>query len=253
MTSRLRQLFGESKTAKRGDRLEAVSSRKACGAGPLLSATLATLPLNCRRAHFLRLATSLRFVRLKVVAKNPATTWLSSSVSVTTYHFLEGAQKQDKLAAFFLERLSERYVRPIEGNSSRHGFTTMAVSCLLIETLEQFWNGWSETPPRQGKNAFVQFISRTPSLACLKAHAADFYTNVRCGILHQGETKGGWMIGKTGPLFDSHSLKLNADLFHAEVKSAMVVYADQLKVSGWNDDIWIKFRLKMSAILANCA
>jgi hypothetical protein len=38
MTSRLR-IFLESKTAKRGDRLEAVSSREACGAGPLLSAT----------------------------------------------------------------------------------------------------------------------------------------------------------------------------------------------------------------------
>jgi hypothetical protein len=31
--------FPESKTAKRGDRLEAVSGREACGAGPLLSAS----------------------------------------------------------------------------------------------------------------------------------------------------------------------------------------------------------------------
>ena len=38
MTSRLSQI-SESKTAKRGDRLEAGSGRQACGAGPLLSAT----------------------------------------------------------------------------------------------------------------------------------------------------------------------------------------------------------------------
>jgi hypothetical protein len=40
--------FLESKTAKRGDRLEAVSSRKACGAGPLLSATLESEPAEVR-------------------------------------------------------------------------------------------------------------------------------------------------------------------------------------------------------------
>jgi hypothetical protein len=43
MTSRLRN-FSESKTAKRGDRLEAVSGREACGAGPLLSAILESEP-----------------------------------------------------------------------------------------------------------------------------------------------------------------------------------------------------------------
>ena len=40
--------FLESKTAKRGDRLEAVSSREACGAGPLLSATLESEPAEAR-------------------------------------------------------------------------------------------------------------------------------------------------------------------------------------------------------------
>jgi hypothetical protein len=174
-------------------------------------------------------------------------------VSVAAYLLLEEAQKQNDLAAFFVERLSERYVRPIEASPGRHGFTTMAVSCLLIETLEQFWNGWAETPPGQGKKAFIQFIGRTPGLSCLNIHSGDFYTSVRCGILHQGETKGGWTIGKTGALFDLNLLKLNADLFHAEVKSAVHDYADKLKISNWNDDIWIKFRLKMTAIRANCA
>ena len=48
MTSRLRHCFLESKTAKRGDRLEAVSSCEACGAGPLLSATLESEPAEAR-------------------------------------------------------------------------------------------------------------------------------------------------------------------------------------------------------------
>ena len=33
--------------------------------------------------------------------------------------------------------------------AKKNGFYVMAVSCLLIETLESFWQGWESTEPHK--------------------------------------------------------------------------------------------------------
>lgn len=48
------------------------------------------------------------------------------------------------IAEFLVRRFTERYFTPINAVTDRkkkHGFCTMAVSCLMIETLQCFWTG----------------------------------------------------------------------------------------------------------------
>lgn len=117
---------------------------------------------------------------------------LSRHVTIKRYRAMERAEDRDGIADFIYERLSERYILPVQ-TGSKNGFAMMACACLLIETLEAFWKGcWSSRGP--GAALFENYFGRTVQFKDFATHAFSFYENVRCGILHQGETKGGWKI-----------------------------------------------------------
>jgi hypothetical protein len=178
---------------------------------------------------------------------------LSSSTRRSRYLSLEANRDREAIADFFTERFTERYIMPIEATpkTAKHGFTIMAVSCLLIETLEAFWRGWPTTE-RQSQLAFCQFFSRSPKFHALLGHVPEFYKHVRCGILHQSETTGGWTILRRGNLFDAASLTLNATKFHRELQREITDYATLLRTEPWDSERWAAFRKKMSSICANC-
>jgi hypothetical protein len=138
---------------------------------------------------------------------------LSSTVTVGQYRQMEVASDRNGLANFILERLSERYISPLQASSEKYGFLMMASVCLLIETLESFYQGWpttdkgiprneiqdpcKPTDPRRNtvsssEVAFCYFFQRQDAFSLLRSCSRDFYEHVRCGILHQGETTGGW-------------------------------------------------------------
>jgi hypothetical protein len=183
----------------------------------------------------------------------PSDPKLSSRTRRSRYQTLEDNRNCDAIAEFFVERFFERYVTPIEStpNKHKHGFTIMAVSCLLIETLESFWCGW---PTTDGKSplAFCQFFFRAPRFHALLGHVPDFYKHVRCGILHQAETTGGWTIKRDGNLFDPSGPTLNATKFHRELQKEIKDYANLLRTESWESERWRKFRKKMHAICNNC-
>jgi len=137
---------------------------------------------------------------------------LSSSVTVERYRAMELAEDRNGLARFIHERLVERYALPLSLSCRKNGFSMMAASCLLIETLESFYRGWGDTSNRMKPSdidptcrpvdpkrttvsmsevAFCYFFQRFSRFASLQPFAQPFYVNVRCGILHQGETAGG--------------------------------------------------------------
>jgi hypothetical protein len=198
---------------------------------------------------------------------------LSSSVTVAKYREMEAKQDLNALADFIGKRFSERYISPLQASSEKHGFLMMAAGCLLIETLESFYQGWPTTDkgiPRRdiqdsckptdpkrntvssSEVAFCYFFQRETAFSQLRAISRDFYEHVRCGILHQGETTGGWRIWREGVLFEANDLTVNADEFLAEVKQAIEGYADKLRNAGWDDPIWKTFRHKMDAIIEHC-
>jgi hypothetical protein len=177
-------------------------------------------------------------------------THLSKRVTVRDYLILEREQDRESIADFILSRFTERYFTPIDSASQKHGFCTMAISCLMIEALESFRRGW---PDSQGhsKKTFEYFFESDPELKSIPAGA--FYTHVRCGILHQAETTGGWKILRIGPLFDPASLTLNATNFHRRLKHNLIEYCSELRKADWNSPTWDACRKKMAAIIQNCA
>lgn len=183
-------------------------------------------------------------------------TLLCGSVTVKKYRQLEETKNKNEIADCILKRFKERYIAPLLGNSkTKHGFCTMAISCLMIEALESFLQGWSDTK-NKSKCAFTSFFARCSKngseLSIFSDHANDFYTNVRCGILHQAETTGGWRILRKGPLFDLDKKIINATKFHSELSKYLQSYYDELKKSNWDDKVWQNLIKKMNAVIQNC-
>jgi hypothetical protein len=179
---------------------------------------------------------------------------LSSSVRVSDYKKFEANKDQSAIAAFFLERFRERYIIPIDKTPKKfkHGFSIMAICCLTIEAVESFWNGWEYTKNGRSQLAFCQFFSRCPRFYAFLGLAHDFYKHVRCGILHQAETTGGWTIIREGPLFDPAGLTINATEFHKMLSLEINDFAKLLEKEDWHSEHWGNFRKKMIALCRNC-
>ena len=125
----------------------------------------------------------------------------------------------------------------------------MASYCLLIETLQSFKNGWGDTK-RKSEKAFKQFFKDNNKFGSLKNKGNEIYTNIRCGILHQGETTGGWRIRRKGKLVENKTI--NATKFGIKLEETLNDYKNQLIDSEWDSHIWKKFRKKMKKIIKNC-
>lgn len=68
------------------------------------------------------------------------------------------------------------------------GFSVMALDCLLIETLQQFKKGESDTPRGCGEKYYVEFLTDTSFNEYFSEDMAKkFYKHIRNGILHQTE------------------------------------------------------------------
>lgn len=114
---------------------------------------------------------------------------------------------------FFLERLRTRYFRPIDAlidsdELEGEGFSIVAIQCSLIEFLGSTVEGTSyryrankntklgQYEYDDSRNMFVRFLSTaTPfKTEFSKVKARDFYTGVRCPLLHEARTKKNWVI-----------------------------------------------------------
>jgi hypothetical protein len=182
---------------------------------------------------------------------NPSLIKLSNNVSVTDYKKLELAQDREALSQFVRDRFTERYLRPLDVEpTKKSGFAMIAVACLMIEALESFSHGWTDTNGRS-ELAFCSFFSRWNRFEALRPHSSAFYKHIRCAILHQAETTGGWRIWRKGPLLDPMAKTLNAQSFVAMLTMVLDDYVRQLNNSEWTAEIWVSFRKKMASICKN--
>ena len=179
-------------------------------------------------------------------------------VRISTYEKWRDKKKKIKIADFIYERHYSRYIKPFEYDDEiykkdyKNGFAIMANCCLLIETIESFRRGWAQS---RNELNFLKFFTREKEF---KEFATDdiptqFYKHIRCGILHQGETTGGWSINRhSSYLLDKSKREINAVLFSERLKKALEGYRDELKVNEWETQIWKNAREKMKSILKNC-
>ncbi|HUW75971.1 MAG TPA: hypothetical protein VMV70_04775 [Gallionella sp.] len=118
---------------------------------------------------------------------------------------------------FYETRLNLRYLHPIRvlqdnGTFQGEGFAIVAIQCSLIEFLESTEQGTNYRYVRRGaeledyeysasRDIFVAFLKdKAPFSATFNENSAkDFYSDVRCGLLHEARTKNGWRIWAKGP------------------------------------------------------
>lgn len=129
----------------------------------------------------------------------------------------EAMESSDKLLwmtifkDFFYGRLESRYLTPIKllqkGDCLGEGFSISAIQCSIIEFLESTYEGiaykWvkkeaelGEYEYKSSKQCFINFLTqRYPFRTVFNEDAAsDFYSSVRCGLLHEASTKNGWRV-----------------------------------------------------------
>jgi hypothetical protein len=122
----------------------------------------------------------------------------------------------------------------------------------MIEALESFWQGLANTRPTgASRAAFSSFFDRSHNLEEFRPYAGEFYTHVRCGILHQAESTGGWKIRRDGILFNPRTLTINASRFHDELGRCLAVYCLALQHEQFDSPLWTAFKNKMTVICRN--
>ena len=118
---------------------------------------------------------------------------------------------------YFLTRLDLRYFNPIRilqkhGTFEGEGFSILAIQCTLIEFLESTVQGINYRFLRgnevlglneysSSRKVFVNFLcNRNPfDKEFDDKIAMDFYSGIRCGILHEARTKNGWTVHAKSP------------------------------------------------------
>ncbi len=105
----------------------------------------------------------------------------------------------------FEDRIQGRFFNIIDAmledckgdQSLSKAFSIMALNCLLIETFQQFYRGVRDTRG-ETEEAFKEFLVNSSYFNGAAGRfgnsfdeklAKHFYKNVRCGILHQAQTK----------------------------------------------------------------
>ncbi|WP_288255148.1 hypothetical protein [uncultured Hydrogenophaga sp.] len=162
---------------------------------------------------------------------------------------MEDADDRVGVGRFIVKRFNERYFDPIVIAPQRHGFALMAVACLVIETLECFYEGRRDSKG-DSRKVFSAFFVRRTGLEVFGEGAKDwFYKQVRCGILHQAEVLGGWRILRSGPLLDATERTINAKKFVDTLQKAVTEYALKLQD---DEDLWRNLLKKMDAVCENC-
>lgn len=157
---------------------------------------------------------------------------------------LANYSNQDWDCAFdFLDRrLTERYLEPIEVLQNeekdkspidkKFGFTILAIDCLLIETIQSFYQGVTDSTGHS-KKLFKNFLRNRESFIPHfqnDSDAEDFYRNFRCGILHQAQTFKNTKVWVVGELIskNGNTVTVNRDLFHEAVKTEKDIYINSL-------------------------
>lgn len=178
-------------------------------------------------------------------------TKLTSTVTVKQYRKFRDEENRDAIADLIFERFFERYLEPFKNNQSKHGFSMMAVGCLMTESLYCFKKGLKKVGG-SGGTAFNNFFSESSKLRAFDGHGEEFYKKVRCGILHQGETYDGWKILRSGALFQKSEKVVNATKYLDAMEVELRTFTEHLKTGSFKSKSWKGVIQKLDYICENC-
>jgi hypothetical protein len=191
-----------------------------------------------------------------------------------------GKSQRLEIVRFLSDRYNERFFAPIrylkqsQVGSAGYGFAIMALCSLLVETIECYRQGLPSSSnndigplkaspahasapveykldtlkfPNSGE-IFKNFFARNQHQAFFPGVDGEiFFKNIRCGLLHQAQTKDAWRIGRTGKFWDGDPVKkINRDEFSERLEGCFNAYLDELKAEpNWDSDVWKSARRKI--------
>lgn len=142
----------------------------------------------------------------------------------------------EKAVRIFNDRIKGRFLDPIRAlmkqDINKNGFAVMALDCLLVETLYQFYNGVDKTlgSNREQYTAFLQVIM--PDVFGNRETAELFYLNIRCGILHSAQTKKGCQLTFNKEYvverFEDKKIRVNVEKFTEKLREYYKLYQHSL-------------------------
>lgn len=156
----------------------------------------------------------------------------------------------------FEDRIRGRFLDLVEIIKKRTyaGFAVLALDCLLMETLQQFYEGKPCTPDRESGEYFRRFLTKTSFENNFDNKKAKFfYKHIRNGILHQGEIKKNSRvtIKQNIPLVaytdDKKGIIVNRNRLHQKLVKEFNSYVVKLRNPS-NQEERAKFREKMDYI-----
>lgn len=153
------------------------------------------------------------FKLTKRVTVRDARTWMATADETSKSNLLE----------LIKHRFINRYIIHLTHPDIDGGFFKMAISCMMIETLESFKQGLANTRGRS-EDMFVDFFeSEQIAFPDFNKVSNYFYQNIRCGILHQAETTNAWRIHTSGPLINIEERTINANDFVKALQISFVI------------------------------
>jgi hypothetical protein len=188
---------------------------------------------------------------------------------------LSQSQKEE-MVRFIHDRYTERFLEPIrslsDGDSTGRGsgFAIMALCSLLIETVECYRQGLPTSADaglkdlREGcdipedllkqlpqrlpgsKKVFISFFARPEHQRFFPGVNGEvFYTKIRCGLLHQAQTKGGWRITRSGKFWDADAGTINRDEFATRLAECFHGLLDELRATNLDQGVWPTVWIKL--------
>lgn len=160
---------------------------------------------------------------------------------------LDPANEDDwpRALEIFRDRIEGRFLHPMRPflRDKSSGFATLALDSLLVETLQQFWEGVPRTPSKISSKGCPQLQSEPYFRAFLRGPlykggfsrqtARLFYKTIRCGILHQAEAEGSSRVRRRGDTValrpDGRGIDVHPVKFHQELERAVDRYLAVLK------------------------
>jgi len=133
----------------------------------------------------------------------------------------------------------------------RWGFAVLALDCLLIETLQAFRRGLTDTR-NKSKELCVQFLTERTAFKPFFTSpgiATRFYYEFRCGLAHNAQVFGDGLVWSVGPLLAiiGTQITVNRTEFHRAFARELEEYLAVLR-SGVDQDLRANFRTKMDFI-----
>lgn len=139
------------------------------------------------------------------------------------------------------KRIQTRFFKPAEAlDHLKHaGFAVLALDCLLLETIQAFRNGRRAKDNGESRRQCMALLTSSGHLAQFFSKsdlASRFFRDVRNGLLHDGETRGGWII-KASPryrLVECHTddfIVVNRSKFHGALVAEFNDYLESLAES----------------------